>query len=139
MMKTQEIASDGIILFDGVCNFCNASINFVIDHDPHQHFKFASLQSAFGQAVLAKYQRSTADFDSVILLKNNKLYQKSSAAIEIVKSLSGGWQYLAIFRVLPEFIRDFVYDLVAQNRYKIFGRTEACRMPSPALKERFLS
>lgn len=127
-----------VILFDGVCNFCNASINFVIDHDPKKHFKFASLQSEFGQEILHKYDRSTSDFDSVILLKNNQLYSKSAAALEIAKELSGFWKYLSFFGILPKSILDFSYDLVAKNRYKIFGKTEVCRMPSPELKERFL-
>ncbi|MET3124990.1 putative DCC family thiol-disulfide oxidoreductase YuxK [Arcicella rosea] len=127
-----------VILFDGVCNFCNASINFVIDHDPQKRFKFASLQSDFGYEVLKKYDRNTSDFDSVILLKNNRLYIKSEAALEIAKDLSGFWKYLSVFSILPTFILDFFYDLVAKNRYKLFGKSEVCRMPSPDLKERFL-
>jgi len=127
-----------VILFDGVCNFCNASINFVIDHDPQKHFKFASLQSDFGYEVLKKYGRNTSDFDSVILLKNNRLYIKSEAALEIAKDLSGFWKYLSVFSILPTFILDFFYDLIAKNRYKLFGKSEVCRMPSPDLKERFL-
>jgi predicted DCC family thiol-disulfide oxidoreductase YuxK len=127
-----------IILFDGVCNFCNASINFIIDHDPEKHFKFAPLQSDFGQKTLRKFNKNTEDFDSVILLKNNQLYQKSEAALEIAKYLSGFWKYLAIFRILPTFILNFFYDIVAKNRYRIFGKSDICRMPTPDLKERFL-
>ncbi|MEA5424984.1 thiol-disulfide oxidoreductase DCC family protein [Arcicella lustrica] len=127
-----------VILFDGVCNFCNASINFVIDHDPQKYFKFASLQSDFGYEVLKKYDRNTSDFDSVILLKNNRLYIKSEAALEIAKDLSGFLKYLSVFSILPTFILDFFYDLIAKNRYELFGKSEVCRMPSPDLKERFL-
>ena len=127
-----------IILFDGVCNFCNSSINFIIDHDPEKHFKFAPLQSDFGQKILRQFNKNTEDFDSVILLKNNQLYQKSAAALEITKHLSGFWKYLAIFRILPNFILNFFYDIVAKNRYRIFGKSDACRMPTPDLKERFL-
>ena len=132
------IKGQQVILFDGVCNFCNASINFVIDHDPNKHFKFASLQSEFGNAILKKYQRNTTDFDSVILLKNNRIFTKSKAALEIAKDLCGFWKYLSLFSVLPSSILDFFYDLIAKNRYKIFGKSDSCRMPTPELKERFL-
>ena len=127
-----------IILFDGVCNFCNASINFIIDHDPEKRFKFAPLQSDLGQSVLKQVNKNTKDFDSVILLKDNQLYQKSEAALEIVKHLSGAWKYLSIFSILPTFFLDFFYDIIAKNRYRIFGKTETCRIPTPELRERFL-
>lgn len=127
-----------IILFDGVCNFCNASINFIIDHDPEKHFKFAPLQSDFGQKILGQFNKNTEDFDSVILLKNNQLYQKSEAALEITKHLSGFWKYLTIFRILPTSVLNFFYDIIAKNRYLIFGKSDSCRMPTPDLKERFL-
>jgi predicted DCC family thiol-disulfide oxidoreductase YuxK len=127
-----------IILFDGVCNFCNSSINFIIDHDPEKHFKFAPLQSEVGQEILAQFNKNTKDFDSVILLKDNQLYQKSEAAIEITKHLSGAWKYLAVFGILPAFFLNFFYDIIARNRYRIFGKTETCRIPTPELRERFL-
>jgi predicted DCC family thiol-disulfide oxidoreductase YuxK len=127
-----------LILFDGVCNFCNASINFVIDHDPEKHFKFAALQSEIGQDILTKFNKNTKDFDSVILLKGNQLYQKSEAALEITKHLSGFWKYLSIFGILPTFFLNFFYDIIAKNRYKIFGKADSCRMPTPELRERFL-
>ena len=128
-----------IILFDGVCNFCNASINFVIDHDPEKHFKFAPLQSEIGQDILRKFNKNTEDFDSVILLKDNQLYQKSAAALQITKHLSGYWKYLSFFNILPSFFLNFFYDIIAKNRYRIFGKTDSCRMPTPDLKERFLA
>ena len=127
-----------IILFDGVCNFCNSSINFVIDHDPEKHFKFAPLQSDFGQDILRKFNKNTKDFDSVILLKDNVLYEKSDAALEITEHLSGFWKYLAIFKILPTFFLNFFYDIVASNRYRIFGKADSCRMPTDELRERFL-
>ncbi len=139
-MENIDSLIDGqqVILFDGVCNFCNASINFVIDHDPQKRFKFASLQSDLGHEILKKYHRNTSDFDSVILLKDNCLFIKSKAALEIAKDLSGLWKYLSVFSILPTFILDFFYDLIAKNRYKLFGKSEVCRMPSADLKERFL-
>jgi predicted DCC family thiol-disulfide oxidoreductase YuxK len=127
-----------IILFDGVCNFCNASINFVMDHDPEKHFKFAPLQSEIGQDILRKFYKNTEDFDSVILLKDNQLYQKSAAALEITKHLSGSWKYLSFFSILPTPFLDFFYDIIAKNRYRIFGKADSCRMPTPDLRERFL-
>ncbi len=127
-----------LILFDGVCNFCNSSINFIIDHDPEKNFKFAPLQSDLGQSILKQFNKNTADFDSVILLKNNQLYQKSEAAIEIARHLSGAWKYLSVFGILPGFFLNFFYDIIAKNRYRIFGKTETCRMPTPELRERFL-
>lgn len=137
--KSKEIAENyEIVLFDGICNFCNSSINFVIDHDPEKHFKFASLQSEIGQEILRKYNKNTKNFDSVILLKNNTLYEKSAAALEITKHLSGLWKYLTVFGVLPTFFLNFFYDIVAKNRYRIFGKADSCRMPIPELRERFL-
>ena len=127
-----------LILFDGVCNFCNSSINFIIDHDPEKHFKFAPLQSDIGQEILRKFHKNTKDFDSVILLKDNKLYQKSEAALEITKHLSGFWKYFSVFGILPTFFLDFFYNIIAKNRYRIFGKSDSCRMPTLELKERFL-
>lgn len=127
-----------IVLFDGVCNFCNASINFVIDHDPNKHFRFAALQSEIGQGILREFNKNTEDFDSVILLKNNQLYQKSEAALEITKHLSGFWKYLSFFSILPTFFLNFFYDVIAQNRYRIFGKADSCRIPTAELRERFL-
>ena len=127
-----------IILFDGVCNFCNSSINFIIDHDPEKHFKFAALQSEIGQEILRKFDKNTEDFDSVFLLKNNTLYQKSEAALEITKHLSGFWKYLAVFNIFPTSFLNFFYDIIAKNRYRFFGKADSCRIPTPELRERFL-
>jgi predicted DCC family thiol-disulfide oxidoreductase YuxK len=139
MPSTKSIPQNTqLILFDGVCNFCNSSINFIIDHDPEKHFKFAPLQSELGQNFLAQFNKNTNDFDSVILLKDNQLYQKSEAAIEITKHLSGAWKYLAVFGIFPTFLLDFFYDIIAKNRYRTFGKTETCRIPTPELRERFL-
>lgn len=127
-----------VILFDGVCNLCNSSVQFVIKHDAKKQFLFASLQSNFGQQVLTKYNLSNTIFNSVILLKNEKLYQKSTAALLVAKQLQGaaGWLYLLM--IVPGFIRNGVYDIIAKNRYKWFGKQEACWLPTPDLKSRFL-
>jgi predicted DCC family thiol-disulfide oxidoreductase YuxK len=126
------------ILFDGVCNFCNASINFVIDRDSKGIFKFATLQSEIGQELLKKYSLKQNDFDSIILEKEGKIYQKSDAALEIARNLDGLWQIFYVFKIIPSFLRNPIYDLIAKNRYRIFGKTDACRIPTPELKARFL-
>ena len=126
------------ILFDGVCNFCNASINFIIDRDSKGIFKFAALQSEIGQEFLKRNGLKQDTFDSVILEKSGIIYQKSDAALEIARNLDGFWKILYVFKIIPFFLRNPIYDLVARNRYRIFGRTDACRLPTPALKARFL-
>jgi predicted DCC family thiol-disulfide oxidoreductase YuxK len=126
-----------IILFDGVCNFCNASINFVIDHDAERRFRFASLQSDYGQRVLLENGRSITNFDTVLLLREGELYQKSEAALEIVRYLRG-WSWLYIFRFTPFFFRNFIYDSIAKYRYNIFGKTESCRLPTKEERSLFV-
>jgi predicted DCC family thiol-disulfide oxidoreductase YuxK len=127
-----------VILFDGICNFCNSSINFVIDRDHKNVFKFAALQSEAGQILLQKYHFPTDKADSVMLLKNGKVYEKSTAVLEIARTLGGFWQVFYIFIVIPPFIRNFFYDLIAKNRYKLFGKKDTCRIPTPELKAKFL-
>lgn len=127
-----------IILFDGVCNLCNAFVNFVIDRDSKKQFKFAALQSPEGQRVLEKYNLQTADFQTVVLLKDSKIYKKSDAALTIAKHLDGFWQYAYFLKILPRFFRDFCYDFIARNRYRFFGKKDVCRIPTLELKERFL-
>ncbi len=127
-----------IILFDGVCNFCNASINFVMDHDPKYRFKFAALQSDFAKEKLAKAGLSTSDFDSVVLIEGDKVYTRSTAALRIARLLSGAWPLMYGFVIVPPFIRNAIYDLVARNRYRWFGKSENCRLPSPEERARFI-
>ncbi|MFN0050244.1 MAG: thiol-disulfide oxidoreductase DCC family protein [Cytophagales bacterium] len=128
-----------VVLFDGVCNLCNSSVNFIIDHDPKMKYKFAALQSDIGREMMKKHSVDTQYFDSVILLENEKYYTKSTAALKIARHLSGAWPvFYYLFIIWPPFIRNAIYDMVAKNRYRIFGKTEACRMPTPELKERFL-
>ena len=127
-----------VILFDGVCNLCNSAVQYVIKHDAEKQFLFASLQSNFGQQVLAKYHLSTANFSSFILLKNDKIYLKSTAALLVAKQLQGAISWLYLFRVIPTFIRNGVYNVIAKNRYKWFGKQDACWLPTQELKARFL-
>lgn len=127
-----------IILFDGVCNFCNYWVNFIIDRDVKNLFKFAALQSEKGQEILGKFNLPKDDFDSFILILNNKAYKKSAAVFKIAGRLKGWPGLLVPFQLLPSAITDFFYDIIAKNRYKIFGKRESCRIPTDEEKSRFL-
>lgn len=129
---------NAIILFDGVCNLCNTSINFIIDRDKTRYFRFASLQSVAAKELLTGHTTNLARPDSVLLLENGKVYAHSTAALRIARKLAFPWSLFYPFIVLPAFLRDAVYKLVAKNRYNWFGKSETCRMPSPELKGLFL-
>ncbi|NVK85086.1 MAG: DUF393 domain-containing protein [Cytophagia bacterium] len=138
MGKVNQIKDQDILLFDGVCNLCNNSVNFIIDHDPKGHFKFAALQSEFGQKKLKELGYNQEDFDSLVLLSGDKVFKKSSAALRIAKRLTGLYPLLYVFIIIPPFIRHAGYDLVAKNRYKWWGKRDSCRMPTPELRARFV-
>ena len=127
-----------IILFDGVCNLCNGSVNFIIDRDKKNKFRFASLQSAQGRELLGSFGFPTDRYESIILIQDGVLRKKSTAILHICKQLSGLWPLFFGFILLPAFIRDFLYDIVAKNRYRWFGKLESCRVPTPELRKRFL-
>ena len=127
-----------IILFDGVCNLCNGAINFVIKRDTANVFKFAPLQEKSGSSLIEKHAIDPQKIDSIVLIENNTVYVKSAAALRIAKKLSGLWPLLYIFIIIPAFIRDGVYDFIAKNRYKWFGKKNQCIIPTPSTKERFL-
>ncbi|HVI43334.1 MAG TPA: thiol-disulfide oxidoreductase DCC family protein [Chitinophaga sp.] len=129
---------EGIILFDGVCNFCNASINFVIRHDRKGYFHFAPLQSAVAAQLGQQYHFSPSALSSVVLVENGKAYTKSGAALHIAKRLPLPWKLAFIFIVVPPFIRDRVYGWIARNRYRWFGKQEACMVPTADVRSRFL-
>jgi predicted DCC family thiol-disulfide oxidoreductase YuxK len=133
-----ENQNSHIILFDGVCNLCNSTVQFIIKHDRNGKFYFASLQSEFGQEQVKKYKIDPRLTDSVIYIYNDCAYIKSSAALRIARQLDRGWPLLFVFMFLPPFIRNFVYDFIAKNRYKWFGKKDSCMIPSPELKGRFL-
>lgn len=130
-------SAEAIILFDGVCNLCSGSVQFVIKRDPAAFFKFASLQSDFGQQQLQRFGLDQKSFHSIILIHGDKVYQRSDAALEIVKKLGGAWPILYGFKIMPRFLRDAGYNLVSRNRYKLFGKKDACWIPTPELKARF--
>ncbi len=127
-----------IILFDGVCNLCNSSVNFILKHDKKKRFIFTSLQSDVAKEILLQFPTKYLNLDSIILIENGKVYEKSTAALKILKHLYNGYQLLYAFIIIPKFIRDWVYIIIAQNRYKWFGKKEECMLPTSESKSRFL-
>ncbi|SFS31434.1 thiol-disulfide oxidoreductase DCC family protein [Lutibacter maritimus] len=127
-----------IIFFDGVCNLCNSSVNFIIKHDKKKQFLFASLQSDAAKEILLQYNSKKINLDSIVLLDNGKLYEKSTAALRISKHLNNGLFLLYIFIIIPTFIRDYLYNYIAKNRYKWYGKKDSCMIPTIDLKSRFL-
>lgn len=126
-----------ILLFDGVCNFCNDSVNFIIRHDRDGKFKFAPLQSDFGVEMRAKYGVAN-NVDSVVLIEDDQTFTHSTAALRIAKNLGGIYSLAYIFIIVPAFIRDFFYKAFARNRYRLFGKKDMCMVPTPEVRERFL-
>lgn len=127
-----------IILFDGVCNLCNSSVQFVIRHDKQNQFIFGSFQGNAGQEYLRQFNLPSGNFNSFMLLEDEKLYTESTAALRVCKHLGGVWGILYGLIIIPKFIRDAGYRFIAKNRYKWFGKKELCWVPTPALKEKFL-
>lgn len=127
-----------VLLFDGVCNLCNASVQWVLLHDRKGIFQFAALQSETGQNLLRKWGRPTHDFDSVVLVDGDRLLLHSDVPLEIVRRIGGAWQLLYVFKIIPRPLRDAVYRWVARNRYRWFGRQAECMLPRKEWKERFI-
>lgn len=127
-----------IILFDGVCNLCNGAVIFIIKRDKKDLFRFAAIQSEPGVQLIDTHGIDTSKTDSIILIEEERYFTKSSAALRIARYLSGGYPLLYAFIILPKFIRDGLYDLIANNRYKWFGKRESCMIPTPALRAKFL-
>lgn len=128
-----------LILFDGVCNLCNSSILYIIRRDKKGVFLFTPLQSELGRQLAQQRGIDTSTTDSIILLEPNvAYYTKSTAALKIGMAFGGGWKLLAVLEWIPAVIRDFIYDIVAKNRYKWFGKRDKCMVPTPELQEKFL-
>ncbi|MEO6491134.1 MAG: thiol-disulfide oxidoreductase DCC family protein [Ferruginibacter sp.] len=130
--------NERIILFDGVCNLCNRSIQYVIRHDPKRSFSFATLQGEAGQRLLKEYGLTQNDMNSFVLLSDKKAYTRSTAALRVAKDLTGIVKYLYGFIIVPPLIRNAVYNMIAKNRYKWFGKKNVCMVPSPDNISRFL-
>ena len=127
-----------IVLFDGVCNLCNGTVQFLLKRDKKKRFLFGSLQGKTGQEYLRKYHLPTDQFHSFMLIEGNVLYTRSTAVLRMLKHLGRGWQLLYVFIYVPQPIRDGVYTLIAKNRYKLFGKKDTCRVPTAEERERFL-
>jgi predicted DCC family thiol-disulfide oxidoreductase YuxK len=130
-----------VILFDGVCNLCNGTVQFVIDRDPSGYFHFAALQSEAGAQLADRYgvPKAAGAPESVVVIEGGKFFDRSDAALRIAGRLGGLWPLLGAAQIIPRFVRDAAYRFIARNRYRWFGKTETCRVPTPALRARFLS
>lgn len=128
-----------IIFFDGVCNLCNASVQFVIAHDKKDQFRFTALQGDYAKEILPKFNTDSEKLNTILLLEDGKLYTKSSAALRVARKLNGLIPLLYAFLIIPKFIRDWVYDIIAKNRYQWWGRRESCWVPTPELKSKFIA
>ncbi|WP_209121371.1 thiol-disulfide oxidoreductase DCC family protein [Alkalihalobacillus sp. BA299] len=127
----------GIILYDGICNFCNYSVQFIIKRDRCGYFKFASLQSDVGKRLLNEY-RLSHNINSFVYIDSDKCYLKSTAALKVSLHLDGAWKFLYLFRIIPTPIRDLIYHVIAKNRYRWFGQKESCILPTVDERKRFL-
>jgi predicted DCC family thiol-disulfide oxidoreductase YuxK len=133
------IQAKSIIFFDGVCNLCNASIDFIIQRDKKDQFLVGALQDEWSKKVLSRYEVKSDYLDSLVLLENQEIFYKSTAALKIARNLSGLWPIFYTLIVLPQGFRDVIYDWIAANRYSWFGKKSTCRLPSPEEKAKFLS
>lgn len=141
--KTRYIDGDEntmrkIVLFDGTCHFCNRSVQFIIKRDPSAHFSFASLQSEIGSKLLKKHNVPN-DIDTIVLIDDRKAYVQSSAVLRICKNLRGLWKLFYLGLIVPKPVRNFVYNSIANNRYKWFGTANSCALPTPEQSKRFLT
>lgn len=133
-----NIENKSIIFFDGVCNLCNNSVQFIIKRDKYKRFLYASLQSDAARDILLQFKIKNSYLDSIILVENGKLYQKSTAILKIAKELNGLWKLNYGFIIIPKSIRDYVYGIIVKNRYKWFGKRSVCMIPTGDMKLRFL-
>ena len=130
--------NNSIILFDGVCNLCNSSVQFIIRNDPKKLFLFASLQSDAASKILLQFRIKKLDLTSILFIENGLIYDKSTAVLKISRKLKGGYPLLYGFIIIPRFMRDWMYQQLANNRYKWFGKKDICMVPSSDLVDRFL-
>lgn len=127
-----------IVLFDGICVFCNNSVNFIIRNDPKGKFRFVAMQSEIGQETLRRNGLPADFIDSIVLVENGRVFTHSTAALRVARELRGAWPIFYAFIIVPRFLRDWVYGLVARNRYRFFGKHDVCMVPTPEVRARFL-
>ncbi len=130
--------SNPLVLFDGVCNFCEWTVQFIYRHDQKGIYHFCALQSPAGQRLLKDLDLPTSDFKTLVLLENGKIYTQSTAVLRISRHFSGLMKLLYVFLIVPKFIRNYVYEFISNNRYRWFGQKDVCMTPTPELKNRFL-
>jgi predicted DCC family thiol-disulfide oxidoreductase YuxK len=133
-----EAGPEPVVLFDGVCNLCNASVDFLLRRDASARFRFAPLQSAFAARLLAEHGLAGETLASIVLIEGGRAFTRSEAALRIAALLPGPWPVLGVLRAVPRRLRDTAYDLLARRRYRWFGRRPACRTPTPEERARFL-
>lgn len=134
----QSHSAYSIVLFDGVCRFCNGWVQFILQHDKHDRFRFSPLQSDFAQGLLIANQLPNESMDSIMLVEGSKVHTHSSAVLQIFTQLGGGWRLLALFKLVPRWIRDIVYRFIAKRRYKLFGKYDSCMIPNAHVRSKFL-
>lgn len=132
------MSNSPIILFDGICNFCNSAVKFTLKRNTKKNILFAALQSEAGQRLLQQYKLPVNNFESFIFIENGKAYKQSTAGLKVCRHLRGLWPVCSGFMIVPKFIRDGIYNWIAKNRYKWFGVRQQCMIPTPDVKERFL-
>ena len=139
----QPPANNPVLLYDGVCGFCNKSVQMILDHDERKEMRFAALQSDYGKQVISRHPE-LEKVDSVVFVEHKsgaddeRVFIRSDAALRVASYLGGAWKLLLIFRIIPRPVRDFFYDLCAKYRYKFFGKYDSCMLPSPDVRSRFL-
>jgi predicted DCC family thiol-disulfide oxidoreductase YuxK len=127
-----------IVIFDGVCNFCNGAVNLIIERDRTARFAFTPMQSQIGQELIKKHGAEMVGVDTFLLVKNGRCYERTDAGLEITKDLSGFWYFFRVMKIIPRPFRDYFYRLFARNRYALFGRRDVCMVPTENVRERFL-
>jgi predicted DCC family thiol-disulfide oxidoreductase YuxK len=129
---------DNLVLFDGVCNLCSALVQFVIRHDRVAKFRFAAIQSEIGKEIFQSHGLDAADLQTFVFIADGRMFVRSDAAIEVASRFGGAWRFFTVFRLVPRVARDWIYSVIARNRYRWFGRKEVCMVPTVEIKERFL-
>lgn len=143
-MNETQTDGHGLIFFDGVCNLCNQAVQFIIKRDRNDYFRFTALQSEaairyLSAHVISQNETNPGEPESILLLENGKVYERSAAALRIARKLNGLWPLCYVLIIIPPFIRDFFYKLIARNRYRVWGSMESCMVPAPELRKKFLS
>jgi len=132
------MTKDQLVIFDGICNLCNGTVQFIIKRDRKKKFSFTTYQSIIGQDILRQNGFPTTDQSTIVYVKKRVIYVKSKAILEILWDLGRCWNLLYVLNIIPPFIRDFVYDIIAKSRYRIFGKRESCMVPNSEILDRFL-